>query len=110
VHTLHGGRWRYVIIHADENGKEERVEVFVVGPDVATGERLQWIIDGGNMNRHSLPDEDGGKDSRGLLISETVPGFKFCDHDVLSPRGLQEVLGNEGAEELSWLSSPWGKK
>jgi hypothetical protein len=54
-----------------------------------------------NTKHHSLPDEDGGKHSRGLLISETVPGFEFCNHDVLSPRGLQELLGNEGAEELS---------
>lgn len=47
VHALHRGRGRYVIIHADENGKEERMEAFVVGPDVTKGERLQWIVDGG---------------------------------------------------------------
>lgn len=65
VHTLHRGRGRYVLIHADEvasttcpggyGGAEEvseeqrwigkaRVETFVVGHDVLKGERLQWIV------------------------------------------------------------------
>jgi len=39
-----------------------------------------------------LPDEEGGKESQGLLISETVvPGFEFCDHDFLS---LQDSRGS----------------
>ena len=110
VHTLHKGRGRYVIIHADDSGKEKRIETFVVGPDVARGERLQWIVDGGKYKAsYLLPDKVGGKDSQGLLISETVvPGFEFCDHDFLSPQGLNELLGNERAEELSWLLSPLG--
>lgn len=62
VHTLHKGRGRYVIIHADEvAGKEfpggygeenasekerwtgkARVETFIVGQNVLAGEKLQW--------------------------------------------------------------------
>ncbi len=57
VHTLHKGRGRYVLIHADEvkGGYDEwtnlagkaRVETFVVGQDVQAGERLQWVVEGG---------------------------------------------------------------
>ncbi|KAG4440042.1 hypothetical protein IFR05_004492 [Cadophora sp. M221] len=112
VHTLHRGRGRYVIIHADEEGKEKRVESFVVGHDVEKGEKLQWIVDGGKFKAsYLLPDEEGGSGSQGLLISETVvPGFEFVDHDFLAPEGLVELLGEEKAEELSWLLSPLGKK
>lgn len=66
MHTLHRGRGRYVIIHADEVASEEcvggyggdegvgrfseekrwvkkaRIEVFTVGQDVVKGEKLQW--------------------------------------------------------------------
>lgn len=41
VHTLHIGRGRYVVIHADELGEEKRIESFVVGHDIARGEKLQ---------------------------------------------------------------------
>jgi predicted cupin superfamily sugar epimerase len=112
VHTLHRGRGRYILIHADEPGKQKRTENFVVGKDVGKGEKLQWIVEGGKYKAsYLLPDEEGGKESQGLLISETVvPGFEFCDHDFLSPEGLRELLGSEKAEELSWLLSPLGKK
>ncbi|KAH9223438.1 DUF985 domain protein [Leptodontidium sp. 2 PMI_412] len=112
VHTLHRGRGSYVIIHADEEGKEKRVESFVVGHDVEKGEKLQWIVDGGKFKAsYLLPDEEGGSESQGLLISETVvPGFEFVDHDFLAPEGLVELLGEAKAEELSWLLSPLGKK
>lgn len=111
VHTLHRGRGRYVLIHADEEGAEKRIETFVVGQNVAEGEKLQWIVDGGKFKAsYLLPDEEGGKDSQGLLISETVvPGFEYCDHDFLSPKGLKELVGSEKAGELSWLLSPLGK-
>jgi len=111
VHTLHRGRGRYVLIHADEPGKEKRIETFVVGPNVAKGEKLQWIVEGGKYKASFLlPDGDSGKESQGLLISETVvPGFEFCDHDFLSPKGLTEIVGNQKADELSWLLSPLGK-
>ncbi len=100
-----------MLIHADEPGKEKRIESFVVGPNVAKGEKLQWIVEGGKYKAsYLLPDEDGGKESQGLLISETVvPGFEYCDHDFLSPQGLKDIVGNEKAAELSWLLSPLGK-
>ncbi|KXL48971.1 hypothetical protein M433DRAFT_152071 [Acidomyces richmondensis BFW] len=68
VHTLHKGRGRYVIIHADDVASpacpggyggprdmpehkrwigKAKVETFVVGQNVEKGERLQWIVDGG---------------------------------------------------------------
>jgi predicted cupin superfamily sugar epimerase len=112
VHTLHRGRGRYVIIHADEAGKEKRVESFVVGQDVAKGEKLQWIVEGGKFKAsYLLPDSEGGIESQGLLISETVvPGFEFCDHDFLSGKGLRELVGDTKAEELKWLLSPLGQE
>jgi len=112
VHTLHRGRGRYVIIHADDAGKEKRVETFVVGPNVSRGEKLQWIVEGGKYKASFLlPDEENGTESQGLLISETVvPGFEFCDHDFLSPVRLKELLSSEKAEELGWLLSPLGKE
>jgi len=82
-----------------------------VGPNVAKGEKLQWIVEGGKYKASFLlPDEDSGKESQGLLITETVvPGFEFCDHDFLSRKGLTEMVGNQKADELSWLLSPLGK-
>lgn len=89
MHTLHRGRARYVIIHADEvapsdrpggygSSEEEdsgtsekalwtgkaRVETFVVGPDVLGGERVQWIVEGGKYKCSFLLedlDAEGGK-------------------------------------------------
>ncbi|KAG0652071.1 hypothetical protein D0Z07_1194 [Hyphodiscus hymeniophilus] len=113
VHTLHRGRGRYVIIHADEPGKEgeKRIETFVVGHNVEKGERLQWIVEGGKFKASFLlPDTEGGENSEGLLISETVvPGFEFCDHDFLSAQGLKGLLGAEKAKDLDWLLSPLGR-
>lgn len=113
VHTLHRGRGRYVLIHADEGaeGEEKRIETFLVGQDVAQGERLQWIVDGGKFKASFLlSDSEGGSPSEGLLISETVvPGFEFCDHDFLSKGGLKDLVGEEKSEELSWLLSPLSK-
>ncbi|KAF7889722.1 uncharacterized protein EAF02_002137 [Botrytis sinoallii] len=111
VHTLHRGRGRYVLIHADEEGSEKRIETFIVGQNVAAGEKLQWIVNGGKYKAsYLLPDVEGGQDSDGLLISETVvPGFEYSDHDFLSPEGLKELVASEKVEELSWLLSPLGK-
>ncbi|KAL1618013.1 hypothetical protein SLS54_007546 [Diplodia seriata] len=120
VHTLHKGRARYVIIHADEvvNGirprGEARVETYVVGQDVAAGERLQWVVEGGKYKASFLlPDVDGGVEGEatsgssskdGCLISETVvPGFEYADHDFLKPERLVELVGEERAAELAWL-------
>ena len=90
---------------------EKQVEVFTVGHDVAKGEKLQWIVEGGKFKASFLlPDVDGGEESDGLLISETVvPGFEFVDHDFLSAEGLGELVGVKGKEELAWLLSPLGK-
>ena len=112
VHTLHRGRGRYVIVHADEEGREKRIETFTVGHNVAEGERLQWIVEGGKYKAsYLLPDEAGQESSYGLLISETVvPGFEYCDHEFLSARGLEELVGPAKAEELKWLLSPLGKE
>lgn len=104
VHTLHKGRGRYVLIHPDR-----RIETFVVGQDVAKGERLQWIVEGGIYKASFLlPDvaaEGGrgeeGESKEGLLISETVvPGFEFCDHDFLTRTGLTALVGEEGVKQL----------
>jgi predicted cupin superfamily sugar epimerase len=75
VHTLHRGRGRYVIIHADQaerNGGKAPIESFVVGHRIEKGERLQWIVDGGKYkSSYLLPDSDGDEnESEGLLISE----------------------------------------
>ena len=73
VHTLHSGRGRYVIIHADEreNGKKARVETFVVGHDIHGGEKVQWLVEGGKYKASFLlPDVEGRSESEGLLISE----------------------------------------
>lgn len=66
-----------MLLHADEvtkDGKVEkkaRVESFVVGQNVAQGERLQWIVEGGKFKASFLlPDVEGEKGSGGLLISE----------------------------------------
>jgi len=102
-----------VLIHADEPGKEKRIESFVVGPNVEKGEKLQWIVEGRKYKASFLlPDEEGGRESEsGLLISETVvPGFEYCDHDFLAPEGLAELLRKETPGELSWLLSSLGKK
>lgn len=103
-----------MIIHADEGaeGEEKRVESFVVGQRVEEGEKLQWIVEGGKFKASFLlEDVVGGGESEGLLISETVvPGFEFVDHDFLTEEGLVELVGEEKAEELSWLLSPLGRK
>lgn len=101
VHTLHKGRGRYVLINA-----AGEIETFVVGQDVARGERLQWIVEGDHYKAsYLLPDSEEAKSSaEGLLISETVvPGFEYCDHDFLPRDGLTQLLGGERAEGLKWL-------
>jgi hypothetical protein len=59
---------------AKEEGEEEegklwsgkaRVETFVVGQDVLSGERLQWIVGSGKYKAEMLlPDEEGGEESK----------------------------------------------
>jgi uncharacterized protein len=124
VHTLHRGRGRYVIIHADEmassscpggyggedlpEGKrwtgKARVETFVVGQDVLNGERIQWIVDGGKYKTSFLLPDEGSESSEGLLISETVvPGFEYADHDFMRPERMEALATKEQAEEMRWM-------
>lgn len=78
IHTLHRGRGRYVILHGDagsraRNGQKAVIETFVVGHDIARGERLQWVVEGGEYKASFLladRDADGELESDGLLISE----------------------------------------
>lgn len=101
VHTLHKGRGRYVLINA-----AGEVETFVVGQDVAKGERLQWIVEGDHYKAsYLLADAEGAESSaEGLLISETVvPGFEYCDHDFMPRDRLKRLLGDERAKDLEWL-------
>ncbi|KAK3360123.1 RmlC-like cupin domain-containing protein [Lasiosphaeria hispida] len=107
IHTLHRGRGRYVVIHAEAT--PPRVETFVVGPNVEAGERLQWIIEGGTYKASFLlPDREGGSESKsGLLITETVvPGFELFDHDFLTKARLERLVGTEEARKLAWLVKP----
>ncbi|ETI19293.1 hypothetical protein G647_09125 [Cladophialophora carrionii CBS 160.54] len=131
VHTLHWGRGRYVVLHhvdrasaapsssspsgeAAVPGKVKvEVETFVVGKDLARGERLQWIVEGDKFKASFLlPDEnenengDGtaGESEKGCLISETVvPGFEYADHDFLTAEQFVESLDADAREELKWL-------
>ncbi|CAK4031193.1 related to DUF985 domain [Lecanosticta acicola] len=126
VHTLHRGRGRYVLIHADEAAspdyvggyggdenspessrwiRKARMETFVVGQNVSKGERLQWIVPGGKYKcSYLLPDKEGGDSSEGLLISETVvPGFEMTDHDFLKEDRFRILLTEEQVHETSWM-------
>ncbi|CAG9999612.1 unnamed protein product [Clonostachys byssicola] len=98
IHTLHHGRGRYVLIHPDG-----RLETFVVGPDIAAGERLSWVVEGGVWKASFLlPSEEA--EEEGLLISETVvPGFDYLDHEFLTPEAFSDLLPEETASKLEWL-------
>lgn len=108
MHTLHRGRGRYVIIHADEaerSGGKARVETFVVGQNVEKGERLQWMVEGGKFKcSYLLPDEEVGSSSDGLLISEiVVPGFDYRDHDFCPMETLESLVTPEQVKEMEWM-------
>ena len=85
MHTLHWGRGRYVVIHADElsgGGGKARVETFVVGKDIEAGETMQWMVDGGKFKASFLlpdaQDSNGKSISSGLLISEACVVSQPC--------------------------------
>lgn len=73
IHTLHWGRARYTVIHADEAskaGQKVRVESFIAGNNIAAGEKPQWVVEGGKYKScFLLPNED----TNGLLITEVKP-------------------------------------
>lgn len=88
------------------------IESFVVGSNVAAGERLQWTVEGGAYKASFvLPDEDEGassssvaSSSEGLLITEVaVPGWEPCDQNFLTREKLFELVGEEKAKGLEWL-------
>ena len=59
-----------------------RIESFTVGHDVAKGEKLQWIVEGGKFKASFLlfllPEPGEEKSKAGCLISETViPGLSM---------------------------------
>lgn len=86
------------------------METFIVGQNVSAGEKLQWIVEGGKFkSSFLLPDEDGN--SEGCLIGGTVvPGFEFCNHDLLKGEELARLVSEEKKRELEWLLSPLSKK
>ncbi|EME88061.1 uncharacterized protein MYCFIDRAFT_26189 [Pseudocercospora fijiensis CIRAD86] len=127
VHTLHKGRGRYVIVHADEvatagcplgyspdetlpedqrwSGKA-RVEVFTVGQNVLAGEKLQWIVEGGKYKTSFLlaDDETGVTSEEGLLISETVvPGFEYEDHDFMTSERFESLIEDGCQQHMRWM-------
>ncbi|GFG06732.1 cupin domain protein [Aspergillus udagawae] len=110
IHSLHRGRARYVIIHADlaTHDGPAPVTSFVVGPDLDKGERMQWVVEGGKYKASyllpDLPSENGDGESEGLLITETVvPGFEFEDHEYLSRQTMERLLPEEQYRALSWM-------
>ncbi|PHH62449.1 hypothetical protein CDD81_7096 [Ophiocordyceps australis] len=97
-HSWHRGRGCYVLIHPGG-----RVESFIVGPDLARGERLQWAVDGG-VWKASFLLASGPNHSSGLLVSETVvPGFEYADHEFLSHQHCAELVPDHLLRQLSWL-------
>lgn len=92
-----------MLIHEDG-----RVESFVLGHAVASGERCMWVVDGG-VWRASMweEEEEGGGEKEGLLITEVVvPGFDFKDHEFLGVPRLVELVGEEAAVRLGRLCIP----
>ncbi|KAK9331420.1 RmlC-like cupin domain-containing protein [Lipomyces starkeyi] len=95
IHLLHKGRATYVLIHPDGS-----VETFVVGQSVENGEKLQWIVEGGDYKASFVQPEDGE-----CLISEVViPGFEYTDHNFMASREeLVALVGEDTAKEWEWL-------
>ncbi|KAL3451939.1 RmlC-like cupin domain-containing protein [Aspergillus insuetus] len=102
-------RGRYVVIHADQAAREggkASIESFVVGQRIDRGERLHWVVEGGDYKAsYLLPDDDGEEGgASGLLITETVvPGFELADHDFLTPEDMGKLLTEDKVQELDWL-------
>ncbi|GES61131.1 DUF985 domain protein [Aspergillus terreus] len=102
VHTLHRGRGMYVTLTPKDDGVD--IDTFAVGHDVAKGEKLQWVVDGGSYKASFLLPDDDDPSSSVLLISETVvPGFDFNDHDFLCRDALRDMVGGAEFEQLRAL-------
>lgn len=68
VHNLHRGRGMYVTLTPKDDGVD--IDTFAVGHDVAKGEKLQWVVDGGSYKASFLLPDDDDPSSSVLLISE----------------------------------------
>ena len=70
IHYYHlGSPVHYYMIHPDGS-----LETAVLGPDLASGQRLQLTVKGGTWKASHLPEGDYG------LVSEAVsPGFEYTD-------------------------------
>jgi len=91
-HSWHKGKGRYTLIHPTTG----HVVTFAVGGDVAAGERLQWVVEGGWWKSSILDDGE-----EGLLISEVlVPGFEWGDHEFMQRAVLRDLVGEEKGKEL----------
>lgn len=100
-HFWHRGRGRYILI--SESGE---VETFVVGGDVAAGERAMWVAKGGRWKcsfiEESEQSEEGDGNGEGLWISEVVvPAWEERDHEFLGLEGLRALVGEEQAGRWS---------
>ena len=86
VHTLHHGRGIYVILKPgnDQGAQQAQVETFRVGRDITQGERLQWIVDGGNYKASFLVSD--GTEVSSLLISEVTLLCKLVFGFLYRPR------------------------
>lgn len=76
-----------MVIHADladadGNHGKAPVETFAVGGDVGTGERMQWVVEGGKYKGSFIEDQEG------LLISEVRMDSVCCGDGMLMCRLL----------------------
>ncbi|KAK9458726.1 RmlC-like cupin domain-containing protein [Lipomyces oligophaga] len=94
IHVLHRGKAKYVLIHPDGT-----LETFNVGQDVANGEKLQWIVEGGDYKASYITTTEP------CLISEVViPGFDYRDHNFMATREeLVNLVGEKIATDWEWL-------
>mmetsp|Transcript_17472 Transcript_17472/g.33419 ORF Transcript_17472/g.33419 Transcript_17472/m.33419 type:complete len:627 (+) Transcript_17472:131-2011(+) len=85
IHYYHGGGGiTYMIIHPDGTFEKQRC-----GPDVASGDVLQFEVKGGSLKCCTIGDSDF------TLIGEAVaPGFDFRDFSWVTEDSLEKALEN----------------
>ncbi|GMG48964.1 unnamed protein product [Ambrosiozyma monospora] len=104
IHILQKGRGQYVLVYPDGT-----IKSFVVGFNTDKGEVNQWVVPGGVYKASFLlpldSDDQAHESSKDhLLISEVVvPGFEYDGHTFARKDDLVKLVGNEKANELSWL-------
>jgi uncharacterized protein len=81
------------------------METFTVGEDVANGEMLQWMVEGGKFKANFLlPDPGEEASGKGCLMSETVIlGFEYADHDFMTAEELMALVKEGEFGDLAWL-------